>query len=117
MALIHAEIEQTNNVVIAHVQESQLDANNAAELVEDFNQRMRNDGGVYFVVDMSQVQFVSSAVIGCFVEFIQDLASIRGRFALCDCRDEVAFLFKVTRLEAVFGLYDDVESAIEALKA
>jgi len=50
------------------------------------------------------------------VEFMQDLESIRGRFALCACRDEVAFLFKVTKLESVFGLYEDAEEAVESLK-
>jgi len=117
MAIANIEIEQSNNVVVAKVLEPQMDALNTAELMEDFSQRMRNDGGVYFIVDMSEVQFASSAVIGLFVEFLQDLESIRGRFALCACRDEVAFLFKVTKLETIFGLYDDAEEALEAIKS
>ena len=116
MSMIHSEIEQSNNIFVAKVSDRQLDAANTAELIEDFGQRLRNDGAVYFIIDMADVEFVSSAVIGLFVEFMQDLESIRGRFALCACRDEVAFLFKVTKLETIFGLHEDVEEAIEALK-
>jgi anti-sigma B factor antagonist len=113
MAITNIDIEQDNNVVVATVREPQLDAN---DTMEQLRQHMRNDGAIYFVIDMTLVEFVSSAVIGSFVEFMQDLESIRGRFTLCGCQEDVAFLFKVTRLDNIFGLHEDVQAAIEALK-
>ena len=54
---------------------------------------------------------MDSACIGALVTFLQDLEHVRGRIALANCQPNVAFLFKVTRLDQVIGIYDDPQTA------
>lgn len=105
------QLEQTGNLVLASLHVPMLDAGQIQELVEEMTQKMRNDNAVYFLLDMKQVEFISSACLGLLVMFMQDLEHMRGRLGLVHCRPNVAFVFKVTRLDSVFPLYDDLEQA------
>ncbi len=40
---------------------------------------------------------------------------MRGRIALAGCQDNVAFLFKVTKLDDIFVLFDDLDAALDQL--
>lgn len=107
----HAQLEQTNNVVVATIGTRELSAEQMAELAEELMQRMRCDNAQHFVLDLGAVEYISSGCIGVLVGFLQDLEHVRGRIGLAHCRPNVLFLFKVTRLDSVFHVFDDVESA------
>jgi anti-anti-sigma factor len=62
---------------------------------------------------MTGVEFLDSAGIGALVTLLQDLEHVRGRIALTHCQPNVAFLFKVTRLDAAIPLFDETAEAIE----
>lgn len=105
------QLEQTHNIVVVEVGAAQFDMNLMYEILEDLMQRMRCDNAVYFVFDVSQVEFIGSACVGLLVQFLQDVEHVRGRIALAGCRPNVALLFKITKLDLVFTLYDDVDGA------
>ncbi|NJL30975.1 MAG: STAS domain-containing protein [Phycisphaerales bacterium] len=105
------QLEQSNNLVVVSIEVSPLDMTTMQEIIDDLMQRMRCDNAVYFVLDMHQVEFVGSACIGLLVQFMQEVEHVRGRIALAACRSNVSFLFKITKLDMVFQLYDDLEEA------
>lgn len=107
------QIEQEAAIVIATASGPKLGAAEADALVEELTNRMRNDGGRYFILHIPNVEHIDSSCIGVLVTFLQDLEHVRGRLALAACQQNVAFLFKVTRLDTVFTLYDDLEEARE----
>lgn len=107
-----AQLEQTNNVVVAQVTTRELSAEKMQELVEELMQRMRCDNAQHFVLNLKAVEYISSGCIGVMVGFLQDLEHVRGRIALAHCQPNVLFLFKVTRLDSVFHLFDDAETAL-----
>lgn len=109
------DIEQVNKVVVATVHDRELSSASAAELVEQLTSRMRFDNAVYFVLDLKQVEFVSSSCIGTLVAFLQDLEHVRGRIALCHCAPNVQFLFKVTKLDTIFTIYEDRDEAMREI--
>lgn len=104
-------IEQNSTLVTVTLHEREVTPLVMQELVNDLTLRMRNDNAQHFILDMSAVMFISSACLGSLVSFLQDLEHVRGRIALANCRQDVLFLFKVTRLDAVFNICDDVDSA------
>lgn len=106
------EFEQTRNVVIATLADPQLPGSQMAELVLEMSQRIRCDNAQFFVLDMSAVEFMDSSAIGVLVSFLLDLEHVRGRIALACCGRNIAFLFKLTRLDAVVPLFDEVEQAV-----
>ncbi len=108
-------IEQENSLVVATIADREMNGTQMQEVVNELLQHMRYDNAVNFVLDMGKVEFITSDCLGCLVTFLLDLEHIRGRVALANCQSNVAFLFKVTRLDAALQLYDDVEEACEQI--
>lgn len=107
-------IEQTGDTVVAHIGAADVPHTLMQEVVETCVSKMRYDGARYFVIDLQNAEFLASACLGVLVELLQELEHARGRVALAGCNDTVAFLFKVTKLDNVFRLAEDVEEAIES---
>lgn len=109
-------LKQAAHVVTARVDAAALTSSLARELVETLRSRFRYHGATCFALDMSRVEFADSACLGAMVGLVQDLAHIRGHIALTGCRPNVAFLFKTTRLDTIFMMYDDLQSAVNDLQ-
>ncbi len=88
-----------------------------AEVSQTLQDHVRYDGTRHFVLDMTPVTYMASACIGVLVGFLQEVELTRGRLALAGCSPEVQFLFKVTGLDSVFPMYDDVADALDAFEA
>ncbi len=109
------DMEQTGQIVTAHLRRAEVAHNDMQALVQECTEKMRYDNAQNFIFDLEQVEFLASACIGAMVEFLQEIEHCRGRIALVHCQENVSFLFKVTRLDQVFGMFDDIEEAINSL--
>ena len=109
------DVEQTGQLVTAHLHAAEVAHDDMQAIVQDCIDKLRYSKAQNFIFDMKEVEFLASACIGALVEFLQEVEHCRGQIALVNCRENVAFLFKVTRLDQVFGLFDDMEQAIESL--
>ena len=107
------QIEQKNNTVIAEIADRELTGLQMQEVVNELIEHMRCVNALYFVFDMKNVEFMASDCLGCLVTFLQDIEQMHGRIALANSQPNVAFLFKVTRLDAAFPLYEDIDEACE----
>jgi anti-sigma B factor antagonist len=110
----NVEIEQSGGVVTAHIGLSEVSGNDMQEVVEECIDKMRYSNAHNFVFDMTTVEYLESSSVGALVSLLQEAEHMRGRIALACCQDNVAFLFKVTRLDAVFGMFDDVQQAVNS---
>jgi anti-sigma B factor antagonist len=68
------------------------------------------------VLDLAQVDFVSSMAIGSLVRFRNDVAADGGRVALAGMQKHVADTFATMGLERVFAIHTSVADALEARK-
>jgi len=105
------EVEQAGSVVTAHIRQAELAYQEMQELVDACVDKMRYENAQNFIFDLAEVEFLASACIGALVQLLQDIEHQRGQIALSGCQENVAFLFKVTRLDSVFPMYDEVEDA------
>ena len=108
------EIEQAGSRVTAHIRQAELAYHEMQELVEACVDKMRYENAQNFVFDLEQVEFLASACIGSLVQLLQDIETQKGQIALAGCQENVAFLFKVTRLDSVFPMFDEVDDAAES---
>lgn len=108
------EIEQAGSVVTAHLRQAEVAYQEMQEVVDTCVEKMRYDNARNFIFDLAEVEFLASACIGALVQLLQDIEHQRGQIALAGCQDNVAFLFKVTRLDTVFPMYDEVDEAAES---
>ena len=116
MALICAQLEQHGSVAVAHVSVEQLTHLDMQEVAVELMEKVRYAGTHHLVIDVTPVQFMASACLGVLVGLMQDIEPHKGRLALAGCTPNVAFLFKVTRLDQVIPLFDDVETAVAEFK-
>lgn len=116
MSTFASEIEQAGPNVTIHVAGPQASHLEFAEVVAACCERMRYDNASNFVFDMENVEFLASACIGALVELLREVEPMRGKIAIAHCDDNVAFLFKVTKLDDIFGLFDDIDEALESFK-
>jgi len=105
------DVDQAHNVVVLTFAARQLSAPLTQEACDEILSRLRYDNARYFILDLSGVEFISSDCLGLLVLSLQEVEHVRGRIVLANCRPNVAFLFKVTRLDSVFALYDDLDAA------
>jgi len=108
-------VDQAGACVTARVTESELTAPAMQELVDECAERMRYNNARQFIFDLEGVEYLDSACLGVLVNFMQEVEHSCGRIAVAACQPNVAFLFKVTNLDGVFGLYDDAEDAAAAI--
>ncbi len=111
----YLDIEQANSLVTADISVANMTSEIAQSIVDELTERMRYAGGVNFILNMSAVEFLDSSCVGALVGFLQDLEHVRGRVALAQCQPNVAFLFKVTKLDTAIPLFDEIEDAVEEL--
>jgi anti-anti-sigma factor len=109
-------IEQTGNICIVTVPTRELSGLQAQELVNELTERMRYDNAQHFIFNLAAVEFIASSCLGSLVGFMKDLEHQRGRIVLANCRANVQFLFKVTRLDSVFPICEDIEDATAEIK-
>lgn len=110
-------VEQVGNVAIATVITPLLSAAEGTEVINELTERMRYNNARHFILDFKEVEFMDSSFIGSLVSLLQDVSHMRGRILLCNCQENVAFLFKVTRLDSVFPIFDSLDDAKEELNA
>jgi anti-sigma B factor antagonist len=108
------ESKDQNNVLVLVLAEKRLDA----KLAIDFKQtidKFIQEGHYAIAFDMSHIEFIDSSGLGALVACLK-LAGNRGKFVLFSVKPAVAAMFKLTRMDRVFNLYDTEEQAVQMLK-
>ncbi len=65
------------------------------------------------VIDFLLVEFVDSTFLGAIVSGLRKIAALNGDIKICSLQPPVSMLFELTRLNKVFQIFDDTDSAIK----
>src|SRR5918999_3298437 len=71
--------------------------------------------GQRIVLDLSRLEYVSSAGLRCFMLAAKQAASHGGKIVLAALRPVVAEIFQISRFDMVFEIYPSVREALGAL--
>lgn len=66
------------------------------------------------VVDLSRVSYIDSSGLAVLIEAMQGVAAYGGKFALAGLQNSVRPIFEIARLDQIFEIYPDVDSALAA---
>lgn len=66
------------------------------------------------VVDLSRVSYIDSSGLAVLIEAMQNVGSYGGKFALAGLQEGVRPIFEIARLDQVFRIFPDVDSALAA---
>lgn len=66
------------------------------------------------VIDFSKVQFMSSSMLGKLVKIHKKVASYKAKMKFASVTSEIQEVFKITRLDKLFSVEKDADSARKA---
>jgi anti-sigma B factor antagonist len=69
------------------------------------------------LVDLRDVGYMDSSGVATLVEGLQQVGRYGGKFKLMHLASAVREVFELSRLDKVFEIYEDEESALNSLKA
>jgi anti-sigma B factor antagonist len=66
----------------------------------------------FWVIDMSQIEFVDSAGLVALVKSMNSATTVGARLAICNLRPSTRLIFEITRLDRVFPIFETYEAAL-----
>lgn len=103
---------QANDTQIVTVNAERIDASMAIQ----FKEQMRletNGGNGRVILDLSNVDFIDSSGLGAIVASMKQLESTR-QLDLAGLTPNVDKVFRLTRMDTVFQLYETLNDALSA---
>jgi anti-sigma B factor antagonist len=79
----------------------------AAALNAALKEKPRN-----LVVDLNKVSYIDSSGLAVLIEAMQSVEKYGGKFALAGLQENVKPIFEIARLDQVFRIFPDVDSAL-----
>lgn len=72
---------------------------------------------IKLILDFCNVRFLSSTVLGLLLRISKKVYEQDGQLRLCNISPRIYEIFKITRLNKIFDIYEDVKSATDSLPA
>jgi len=67
------------------------------------------------ITDLEDVSYMDSSGVATLIEALQMCKKYNGKLILCGLSDSVREVFELTRLDGIFQIFNDLESAISDL--
>ena len=112
----HPKISVTyveNAVIAALTEEKILDTTDIEALEATLLPLIAQTDRINLVIDFSDVQFLSSSALGLLIRASKRIHESRGKLKLCGINKKILEIFKITRLNEVFDIYYDRQSALQ----
>ena len=109
-------VEYAKNATIATLTDERiLDEGEVQGLEDSIMPLIEEAGGIRLVIDFGNVKFLTSAVLGLLIRASKKIYESSGQLKLCGINPQILKIFKITRLDRVFDIYEDREKAIQSL--
>ncbi len=93
-----------------------LDAHTAPELEKAF-QTLVNDGQFKILVDFEGLDYISSAGLGVFMGFIEEVRSNSGDIKMCSMATKIYKVFDLLGFPSLYEIFDEEVQALEKFRA
>src|SRR2546430_12881389 len=93
--------------------EGEIDLHVSPELAESLRTMIAKKPKVV-VVDLTKVTYFDSSGLAVLIEGMQKVQEYGGQFALAGVQESVQHILEIARLDQVFQIFPDVDSALAA---
>jgi len=93
--------------------EGEIDLHRSLEVSQDLRTLVAEKPKV-LVVDLARVTYMDSSGLAVLIEGLQGVQEYGGRFRLASVQESVRHIFEIARLDQVFEIFPDVDSALAA---
>jgi anti-sigma B factor antagonist len=108
-------VEDKGGVQIVRFRESDiLDQINIQEIGEEMYSVVESTPNVKLVVDFRGVEYLSSTALGKLITLKKKVEAVKGKLRLASIKPEIMEVFKITRLDTIFDIKNNVADALKA---
>lgn len=106
-----------NGVTVVRFTETRvIDQRNINQIGAELTDMVEKGGVRKMLINMQNVRYLSSAVLGKLVSLHKALEERKGKLKLCGVAPSVYEVFEITRLNRVFEMHNTEDEAIEAFR-
>jgi anti-sigma B factor antagonist len=119
MAAVQSQMSSQNmgnGIVITLLTPQLLEEAEIASLEQSLMQKIKEANVVNIVLNFENVNFLSSAVLRVLIKVNTAIAERHGKLRLCEIAPKILEVFKITRLNKVFDIRADVDTAVDSFK-
>jgi anti-sigma B factor antagonist len=112
----HLKIEESPQATVVRFADRKiLEELSISRIGDELNSLVVDKPGVKLLLSFEEVEHLSSAALGMLITLNKRVAEQSGKLALSDISPQIYEVFKITRLNKVFDIYDDVNQARASL--
>lgn len=110
------EIKKENDITIFKLNEERLDTSISGLLKGEFTLLLKVEGASKFILDLSEVKSCDSSGLSAILVANRILNTNNGHMRLAAPSEKVYSLIKITQLDRVLPVFDNVADAFDDLK-
>jgi len=111
------EVEYEKNATITKLRDTRiLDQADIQALEESIIPLIEASDSINLIIDFSNVQFLTSAVLGLLIRVSKKVYESEGQLRLCAIDNKILEIFRITRLDRVFDIHEDRYEALRSLE-
>jgi anti-sigma B factor antagonist len=103
--------ESRNSTLILRIDEPRVDMVVARKFREGLSAFLK-DKPARIVLDLKQTEYFDSSALGALVAFMKDVKAYGGELVLCNLSRSLLTLLKLSKLDMLFTISDDLEKAV-----
>lgn len=84
------------------------------EVGEQLYSLVDKEGHRQLLLNFGNVQYMSSAALGKLINLKKKVGAAGGKLKLCSIHPELKVVFKITRLDQVFEIFDEEQAALDS---
>ena len=93
--------------------DGEIDLHVSPEVAEELHSMVAKKPTM-LVVDLAKVTYLDSSGLAVLIEAMQNVQTYGGKFALANVQESVQHIFEIARLDQVFRIFPDIDSALAA---
>ena len=107
------ETRKEGKVMVVKYLEKRMDARMAVDIKEKIAEFI-GDGHNLIVLEISEVDFIDSSALGAIISSLKLIGS-KGSLVISGATEPIVSMFKLTRMDRVFRMFDNEKKAVSAL--
>jgi anti-sigma B factor antagonist len=104
---------KAGSIVVLELTDNIIGSPESVEINQNITQHL-DEGSLNFVVDLSKVDIMNSSGLGILIAGLITIKKKNGNLKVAGANDMIRRLLKVTKLDSVFELYDDLDKALNS---
>jgi len=108
-------VEPRGDVTIVNFNRSRITSEMIFDFSDEIDNNIRLDSGAKLVVNMANLEWINSSVIGKFIGLLKRSRQSDAHLRLCCVAPEIREIFRITNLDTCFDIDATEEEALQII--